>query len=227
MRGDTSPAVEVEVLVDGLRISLLHDDQLIGDWEVGDIGIKSLNDGFAIRAEGEEMILRTEDDVALAREMGMVAASPRMARRLAASQNPDRPMPSDPEPVKVSSTLVSIAFALAGVMVVAGGLLLRADASLTPAETTVWAGLSPEGNFWSAFALGGLLLLGVVVGTIARTAWARTAAMAVIAGLVLLFGLAAQNVAPDADHLLAYGFIAGAAVIGIAMVFAGTFAERE
>ena len=43
----------------------------------------------------------------------------------------------------------------------------------------------------------------------------------------LLFGLAAQNVAPDADHLLAYGFIAGAAVIGIAMVFAGTFAERE
>ena len=40
--------------------------------------------------------------MALAREMGLAAASPRLARKLAAERNPDRPMPSDPEPVRVT-----------------------------------------------------------------------------------------------------------------------------
>jgi hypothetical protein len=213
IRGETTPGVEVEVLADGVRISLLHRDELIGDWEIGDIGIQSLNDGFAIRAEGEEFILKTDDDVALAREMGIVAASPRLARKLAASQNPDRPMPTDPEPLKVSSTLGVIGFALGGVMIIAGGFLLRANLS--------------GGEFWSAFVLGGLLLIGVAVVKALKMTWARTAAICVVAVLVILFGLSAQSATPDADHLLAYGFIAGGVVIGIAIVFAGSFGEPD
>jgi hypothetical protein len=57
--------------------------------------------------------------------------------------------------------------------------------------------------------------------------WARTAAIVVVAGLVILFGLAAQAATPDADHLLAYGFIAGGLVVAIAIVFAGSFGEPD
>jgi hypothetical protein len=227
MRGETTPGVEVEVLTDGVRISLLHRDELIGDWEIGDIGIQSLHDGFAIRAEGEEFVLKTDDDVALAREMGIVAASPRLARKVAASQNPDRPLPADPEPVKVRSALGAIGFALGGVMAIAGGLLLRADATLTPANTSFGAGLGPSGNFWSAFVLGGALLVGVGVVMALKKTWARTAAIVVVAGFVILFGLAAQSATSDADHLLAYGFIAGGLVVGIAIVFAGSFVDPD
>jgi hypothetical protein len=213
IRGETTPGVEVEVLADGVRISLLHHDELVGDWKIGDIGIQSLHEGFSIRAEGEEFILKTDDDVALAREMGIVAASPRLARKIAASQNPDRPMPADPEAVKVSSTLGVIGFALGGVMTIAGGVLLQADTS--------------GGEFWSAFVLGGLLLIGVAVAMALEMTWSRTAAISVVAVMVVLFGLSAQSATPDADHLLAYGFIAGGVVIGIATIFAGSFGEPD
>jgi hypothetical protein len=213
MRGETTPGVEVEVLADGVRISILHQDELIGDWEIGDIGIQSLHDGFAIRAEGEEFVLKTDDDVAVAREMGLVAASPRLARKLAAAQNPDRPMPTDPAPVKVGSSLSVLGFALGGVMAIAGGFLLRADSS--------------GGDFWLAFILGGLLFIGVGVVMALKVTWARMAAISVVAVLVIVFGLSAQSATPDADHLLAYGFIAGGIVIGIAIVFAGSFADPD
>jgi hypothetical protein len=45
--------------------------------------------------------------------------------------------------------------------------------------------------------------------------------------VVVVFALAAQSGTPDADHLLAYGFVAGGIVIGIAIVFAGTFEESD
>jgi hypothetical protein len=213
MRGETAPGVEVEVLADGVRISILHQDELIGDWEIGQIGIKSLQDGFSIRAEGEEFVLKTDDDVAIAREMGLVATSPRMARKLAASHNPDRPMAVDPEPVKVSQALAAIGFALGGVMTIAGGFLLRADAS--------------SGVFWSILVLGGLLMLGISLAIARKTSWARTAAITLVAAVVVVFALAAQSGTPDADHLLAFGFVAGGIVIGIAIVFAGTFGEPD
>jgi hypothetical protein len=213
MRGETAPGVEVEILADGVRISLLHQDELIGDWEVGEIGIKSLHDGFAIRAEGEEFVLKTDDDVAIAREMGLVAASPRLARRLAVSHDPDQPMAADPEPVRVSPALAAIGFALGGVMAIAGGFLLRADAS--------------SGSFWSVVVLGGLLMLGISLAIARKSSWARNGAIAVVGAVVVMFALAAQSGTPDADHLLAYGFVAGGIVIGVAIVFAGTFAEPD
>jgi hypothetical protein len=213
MRGETTPGVEVEVLADGVRISLLHDDELIGDWEVGEIGIKSLHDGFAIRAEGEEFVLKTDDDVGIAREMGLVAASPRLARKLAASQSPEPPMAVHPGPVKVSPALGAIGFALGGVMTMAGGFLLRGDAA--------------GGAYWSVLVLAGLLMLGVAISIARKVSWARIAAMAVVAALVVVFALAAQGGTPDADHLLAYGLVAGGVIIGIAIVFVGTFRESD
>ena len=43
-------------------------------------------------------MLKTDDDVGLAREIGIVAASPRLARKVAASQNQEVPSRADPEP---------------------------------------------------------------------------------------------------------------------------------
>jgi hypothetical protein len=227
MRGETGPGVTVEVLADGLRISLLHHDDLIGDWEVGAIGIQALNDGFAIRAEGEEFVLKTEDDVGLAREIGIVAAAPRMARKVAASQIEDVPPRADPEPVVVKSSLGAIAFALGGAMALAGGVLLRDDPTLSAAATSPGEGLGAEGNFWFAFMFGGVLMVGVALAIARRTKWSRMAAIIVVSALVVVFGIAARSATPDADHLLAYGFIAGGVVVGIAVVFAGSFVEPD
>ena len=227
MRGDSGPGVKVEVLADGSRISLLHRDELIGEWDVDSIGIQSLNDGFAIRAEGEEFVLRTEDDVGLAREIGIVAASPRMARKVAASHNEDVPLRADPEPVVVKSNLGAIAFALGGAMALAGGFLLRDDPTLSANATSASQGFGAEGSFWFAFTLGGLLMVGVALAIARRTKWSRLAAIIVVSALVVVFGLAARSATPDADHLLAYGFIAGGVVVGVAVVFAGSFVEPD
>ncbi|MET0565679.1 MAG: hypothetical protein ABW021_04460 [Acidimicrobiia bacterium] len=227
MRGETGPGVTVEVLADGLRISLLHHDDLIGDWEVGAIGIQALNDGFAIRAEGEEFVLKTEDDVGLAREIGIVAAAPRMARKVAASQTEHVPLRADPEPVVVKSNLGAIAFALGGAMALAGGVLLRDESTLPAAATSPAEGLAAGGNFWFAFMFGGVLMVGVALAIARRTKWSRMAAIIVVSALVIVFGLAARSATPDADHLLAYGFIAGGVVVGIAVVFAGSFVEPD
>jgi len=227
MRGESGRGVKVEVLADGPRLSLLHQDELIGEWEVGAIGIQSLHDGFAIRAEGEEFVLKTDDDAGLAREIGMIAASPRLARKVSASQNQDVPLRTDPEPVVIKSNLGAIAFALGGVMALAGGVLLRDDATLSVAGTSPGQGLAPGGNFWFAFVLGGLLMVGAALAIARRTKWSRLASVIAVSALVIVFGLAARSATPDADHLLAYGFIAGGVVVGIAVVAAGSFGEPD
>jgi hypothetical protein len=53
------------------------------------------------------------------------------------------------------------------------------------------------------------------------------AAVIAVSSLVVVFGLAARSATPDADHLLAYGFIAGGVVVGIAVVAAGSFGEPD
>ena len=227
MRGESTPGVEVEVLADGVRISLLHRDELIGDWEIGDIGIQSLHDGFAIRAEGEEFVLKTDDDVGLAREIGIVAASPRLARKVAASQNQEVASTADPAPLVIKSNLGAIAFALGGVMALAGGVLLRDDSTLAAAQSSAGQGLGSGGNFWFAFVLGGLLMVGSALAIARRAKWSRMAAIIAVSALVVVFALAARSATPDADHLLAYGFIAGGVVVGIAVIAAGSFGEPD
>lgn len=227
MRGESGPGVAVEVLADGTRLSLLSGAELVGEWEVGSIGIQSLHDGFAIRAEGEEFILKTDDDVALALEIGLGAASPRLARKVAASQNPETPHGPDPVPEETKSSLAAIGFALGGVMVLAGGLFLRDDPTLSFADRSASEGLGAGGNFWSAFVVGGLLMVGVAFALATRTRWSRVAATLAVVILVIVFGIAAQNATPDADHLLAYGFIAGGVVVGVAVLFGGTLGSRD
>jgi uncharacterized membrane protein YccC len=226
MRGETGPGIPVEIQADGGHLVLMSGAEAIGDWDLASIGFQSLNEGFAIRAEGEEFILKTEDDAAIAQEIGIAAASPRMARKVAASQNPVERVPA-PEPEQPKSNLGAIVFALGGILVLSGGFFLRQDPTMSAASRTTAEGLQAGGRFWFAFVIGGLLMAGVAFVLAIGTPWGRVAAVLVLVGLVIVFGIAAQNATPDADFLLAYGFIAGGIVVGVAVLFSGTLGEGD
>lgn len=227
LRGESGSPLPVDVFVDKSRITLRSGPQVIGDWETGSYGIKSLDEGFAIWVEGEEAILKTDDDVAIAIELGLWTSSVRMARRVAAAKRPtELPWP-DPPPREERSHVGAIAFALAGVLVLAGAMILRADPALSAAERTAQEGLGAPGRFWFAFALGGMIMLLSALALAGRARWGRAAAILSVTGLVVVFGIAAQRATPEADNMLAYGFIAGGIIIGVAVLFGGLLGERD
>lgn len=225
MRGEPGPGAHVEVQAEGTRLRLLSGADVVGEWDIGSIGIQSLNDGFAVRAEGEEFVLRTDDDAGIAREIGIATASPRLARSMAAAQDAEASAGSSG--LEAKSGIGSIVFALAGVLVLSGGFFLREDPTLSAANRTTVEGLQAGGRFWFAFVLGGLIMIGVAFVLALGTRWARFAAVMAMVGLVLLFGLAAQGAAPETGSLLAYGFIAGGIVVGVAVLFAGSLGEDD
>ena len=51
---------------------------------------------------------------------------------------------------------------------------------------------------------------------------ARAAAVITLILLIAMFGLAAQDASPGSDFLLAYGFVAGGIVAGVAVLFSGS-----
>ncbi|MDP9494944.1 MAG: hypothetical protein M3P87_06860 [Actinomycetota bacterium] len=215
MRGETSRTIPVKVFADSNRLRLLSGNELIGEWAVKGMGIHALNEGFAIRAEGEELILKTDNDVALAEELGLLTASPRLARRIAASHNVEQAAPL-PEPATPTSNLAAIAFALGGVLILAGGVVLRAG----PALVGLVSG--PLGPYWLAFSIGGSVMVAIAYLLGRGVRWAQIAAVLAIVGLIAVFALAVQDVRPDANDLMAYGFIAGGIIVGVSVLFSGT-----
>jgi hypothetical protein len=205
MRGDAGPGLGVRVLAEQRRLRLVSGNDLVGDWSLSDIGISALQDGFNIRAEGEEFVLRTEDDVALAEEIGITAASPRLARRLAASHNREQP-PAVEAPV-ISSNLAAIGFALAGALVILGGTLLEPEA------------------FRVAFVIGGVLMIAIAYVMSIGAKVARVIATVTLVGLIAVFGFAVSGSPADQGDIAAYGFIAGGLVVGIAVLASGSLRQ--
>ena len=220
MRGDTSQTIVVQVFADSERLRLLSGNELIGEWAVHGMGIHALNEGFAIRAEGEELILKTDNDAALAEELGLMTASLRLARKMAASHNVEQAAPL-PEPDTPTSNLAAIAFALGGVLILAGGVVLRAASNLVDLET------GPLGPYWLAFSIGGSVIVAVAYLLGRGVRWAQILAVAALIGLIGVFALAIQGVSPDSNDLMAYGFIAGGIVVGVTVLFSGTLAGES
>jgi len=226
MRGEAGPGVPVDVHAEGTLLRLGAGPESIGEWDVSAIGIQSLNDGFAIRAEGEEFVLKTEDDVGIAEEIGIATASPRLARKVAAAHPPEERLP-EPEPEQPRSRIGAIVFALGGVLVVAGGFFLRDSPTLSSANRTASEGLQAGGRFWFAFVVGGLLMLAVAVILALGLRFARAAAVLTLITLIVVFALAAQDTSTEADFLFAYGFIAAGIVVGVAVLFSGSVADND
>lgn len=219
MRGDTGPAVGVKILAEDGRLRVVSGNELVGDWSLSEIGVKSLHDGFNIKAEGEEFVLRTSDDVALAEEMGVVAASPRLARRLAARHNPEaRELP---EPPKIPSKVGAIGFAVAGALVVLGGTFLNIGGDAAP--------LSSQSNleFGLAFVIGGVLMVAVSVVMAIGTRMAGGIATIILVAVIVLFGFAVSQTGGGNSQIAAYGFIAGGIVVGIAVLVSGGLGQPD
>jgi hypothetical protein len=208
MHGDTGPGVGVKVLAEERRLRLTSGAETVGDWMVPDIGIVALQDGFNIRADGEEFILHTEDDVALAEEIGVAAASPRLARRIAARHNPEarQQAPTVTEAEPVPSNLAAIGFAVAGALVVLGGTFLN----------------SGTFDYWVAFVVGGAIMIASAYMMSLGLGVGRIIAWLVLGALIIVFGLAVAVDDSDAGQLSAYGFVAGGLVVGIAVMFSGS-----
>jgi hypothetical protein len=215
MRGETGPGAAVRVVLDGSRFRLVSGGEILGDWDRREIGIHAQSDGFVVRAAGEEFVLKTADDAGLAESLGMAAATPRLARKVAASHPPEDRLPlSEPEPEE--SSLGPIVFALGGALVLVGGFVLRVTSEAgTPSPP------DESGSTWLVFLVFGALMVAVAYALAIGLRWARLGAILIVIGLVVLFVIAARGIRIDSRQFLAYGFIGGGMVLGVAMAFSG------
>lgn len=223
MRDDSGDETHVRVEVDGNTLRLKSGDEVLGEWPSKEIGIHSLNEGFVLRVEGEELLLITEDDAVFAEALDLKAVSPRLAKQVAARHRPEEtPLPTDPE--REPSRVGSIAFALSGALVVVGASVLGSgDASVPRGQAEVAGNL----EFWLAFTIGGVLMIATAYILSVGARWGRLAAILSLLLVTVLFGLAVSDTPTDATHLTAYGFLAGGLVIGVAVLFGGYIQDRS
>lgn len=81
MPGEAGPGLKVVIdLTDDSHLHISAAQDLIGDWPLKEVGIRAADDGFHLIAEGEEVILRTENDPAFAVAVGLRNA-PTLLRR--------------------------------------------------------------------------------------------------------------------------------------------------
>jgi hypothetical protein len=222
MRGDTGPGVRVRVVADNGRLRIVSGNELVGDWMLTNIGMSALQEGFNIKAEGEEFVLRTEDDVALAEEIGVAAASPRLARLLAARHNPEEPVEPD-EPLPISSNLASVGFALAGALIVLGGVFLDRAGN----DTSSALSLRNGGGLSLAFVIGGALMIAAALVMALGSRLARVTAGIILLGMIVVFGIAVSGADAGTAQITAFGFIAGGLVVGVAVLSSGSLRPSD
>lgn len=228
LTGESGPGVAVRVQVEDGHMTITSVDEVLGNWDVADIGIRDRVEGFSIRAEGEELVLIVDDEVGFADEIGLAAATPRLARKVATAHNPEaRELVEDypRDDTRTSNNILAIAFALGGVMVLLGGVFLRPSVTNAAASTTI--DLEGTGAFWGAFAVGGLLMVAVAFVLSMGRRWARLVALLVIAGVIGTFGYVISTNEVTGSHVAAYGFIAGGIVVGVSVLFSGSLRTSD
>lgn len=84
MAGDLGGGVQVHVHLEEETLTLVaHDGTELGTWPLSEVGIASKPDGFHLRLEGEEIVLRTDDDANFALALGIATPTSRLARQMA------------------------------------------------------------------------------------------------------------------------------------------------
>ena len=89
MSGDGEPPIGVEIDLSDDRLVVRAGDVELGDWSRDEIRISALQDGFHLRAEGEEVILQVEEDARFALDLGLRNAHPGLRQRMAALMRED------------------------------------------------------------------------------------------------------------------------------------------
>jgi hypothetical protein len=89
LSGDKGLPLGVEIdLTDG-RMRVRSGNEELADWNTDRIRVSALQDGFHVRAEGEEVILNVTEDARFAIELGLRSAYPGLRRRMAALRRDD------------------------------------------------------------------------------------------------------------------------------------------
>ena len=83
MYGDAGPPLGVTIEISHGRMHLKSGDTEVADWPIDEIRVSALEDGFHIRAEGEDVVLEVEDDAHFAVELGLRNAHPDLRKRMA------------------------------------------------------------------------------------------------------------------------------------------------
>ncbi len=89
IQGDTEPPLGVEIDLTDERFIVTAGETQVGNWSRNEIRISALQDGFHVRAEGEEVIIEVDDDARFALDLGLRNAHPGLRRRMAALMRDD------------------------------------------------------------------------------------------------------------------------------------------
>ncbi len=89
IRGDSEPPLGVEIDLTDDRFIVRAGDTQVANWSREEIRVSALQDGFHLRAEGEEVILDVTDDAKFALDLGLRNAHPGLRRRMAALMRGD------------------------------------------------------------------------------------------------------------------------------------------
>ena len=82
--GEVGPGLRVVIDLSDDVISLRAGAGDIGSWRREQVRINALDDGFHLRAEGEEVILDVTDDARFALACGLTAGPPLLRRKMSA-----------------------------------------------------------------------------------------------------------------------------------------------
>ena len=84
MYGDAGPPLNVTIDVSEAHLHLKSGETEVADWPISQIRVSALEDGFHVRAEGEDVVLEVDDDARFAVELGLRNAHPALRKRMAA-----------------------------------------------------------------------------------------------------------------------------------------------
>lgn len=83
MYGDGGPPLDVTIDVSEDHLHLRAGHTEVADWPLSEIRVSALEDGFHVRAEGEDIVLQVPDDARFAVELGLRNAHPALRKRMA------------------------------------------------------------------------------------------------------------------------------------------------
>lgn len=84
MYGDAGPPLNVVVEITDSHLHLRAGQSEVANWPLPEIRVNALEDGFHVRAEGEDVVLEVDEDARFAVELGLRNAHPALRKRMAA-----------------------------------------------------------------------------------------------------------------------------------------------
>lgn len=89
MLGEIGQGIDVVVDLSDGRMRVTAGGMEIGDWSRDEVRLHAEDDGFHVRAEGEEIVLDLRDDAQFAVDYGLRSAPPLLRRRMASLMRDD------------------------------------------------------------------------------------------------------------------------------------------